>query len=134
MFESEIFSQLYEYLNANTLLSDRQCGFRAKYGTNAALIEMCDMWLSHIDKGELNGVVFLDIRKAFDSINHKILLKKLKNQFAIYDNELKWCSSYLNNRTQVCYINAQTSAPKIIVNAIPQGSILGPLLFLLYII
>ena len=75
----------------------------------------------------------IDIRKAFDSINHKILLKKLKNQFAIYDNELKWFSSYLNNRTQVCYVNGQTSAPKIIVNGIPQGSILGPLLFLLII-
>ena len=100
VFESEIFNQLYDYLNENTLLSDRQCGFRPKYGTNAALIEMCHLWLSHIDKGELNGVVFLDIRKAFDSINHKILLKKLKNQFAIYDNELKWFSSYLNNRTK----------------------------------
>ena len=107
MFESEIFSQLYEYLNENTLLSDRQCGLRPKYGTNAALIEMCHLWLSHMDKGELNGVVFLDIRKAFDSIKHKIFSKKLKNQLAIYDNELKWFSSYLNNRTQVCYVNGK---------------------------
>ena len=94
---------------------------------------MCDLWLSHIDKGELNGVVFLDIRKAFDSINHKIILKKLKNQFGICDNELKWFSSYLNDRMQVCYVNGHTSAPKIIVNGIRQGSILGPQLFLLYI-
>ena len=132
-FESEIFSQLYEYLNENTLLPDHQCGFRPKYGINAALIEMCDLWLTHIDKAELNGVVFLDIQKAFGSINHKIILKKHKNRFAIYDNELKLFSSYLNNRTQVCYVNEQTSAPKIIVNGIPQGSILGSLLFLLYI-
>ena len=76
---------------------------------------------------------FLDIRQALDSINHKILLKKLKNQFAIYDDKLKWFSSYLSNRTQVCYVNGQTSVPKIIVNGIPQGSILEPLLFLLYI-
>ena len=120
VFESEIFNQLYEYLNENTLLSDCQCGFRPKYGTNAALIKMCDLWQSHIDKGELNGVVFLDIRKAFDSINHEILLKKLGDQFAIYGDELKWFSSYLNNRMQVCYVNGQTSAPKIIVNGIPQ--------------
>ena len=84
---------------------------------------MCDRWPSHIDKGELNGLVFLDIRKAFDSINQKILLKKLKNQFAICDNELKslWFSSYLYTRMQVCYVNGQTSAPKIIVNGIPQA-------------
>ena len=109
MFESEIFCQLYEYLNENTLLSDRQCGLRPKYGTNAALIEMCHLWLSHMDKGELklNGVVFLDIRKVFDSIKHKIFSKKLKNQLAIYDNELKWFSSYLNNRTQVCYVKGK---------------------------
>ena len=61
MFESEIFSQLYEHLNENTLLRYRQCEFRPKYGTNTALIEVCDLWLNHIDKGELNGVVFLDI-------------------------------------------------------------------------
>ena len=76
---------------------------------------------------------FLDIRKAFDSVNHRILLKKLKNQFGICENELKWFSSYLNDRMQVCYVNGHTSAPKIIVNGIPQGSILGPLLFPLYI-
>ena len=50
MFESEIFSQLYEHVNENTLLSDRQCGFRPKYGTNVALLEICDLWLGHIDK------------------------------------------------------------------------------------
>ena len=54
-----------------------------------------------MDKGKINGVVFLDIRKAFDSINHKILLRKLKNQFGIHDIELKWFESYLTNRERV---------------------------------
>ena len=62
VFESEIFGQLYEYLNENTLLSDGQCGFRPKYETNAALIGICDLCgYSHIDKADLDGVVFLDI-------------------------------------------------------------------------
>jgi hypothetical protein len=75
----------------------------------------------------------LNIRKAFDSINHKILLRKLKNQFGIHDIELKWFESYLTNREQVFLVNGHTCLPKKIRCGVPQGSILGPLLFLLYI-
>jgi hypothetical protein len=75
----------------------------------------------------------LDIRKAFDSINHKILLRKLKNQFGIHDIELKWFESYLTNREQVFLVNGHTSLPKKIRCGVPQCSILGPLLFLLYV-
>ena len=83
-----------------------------------------------MDKGELNGVVFLDIRKAFDLINHKILLNKFETQFGISNNELNWFKSYLTNREQVCTINGNTSSPKKIICGIPRGSILGLLLFL----
>ena len=99
----------------------------------AALIQMCDEWYANMDKGKLNGVVFLDIRKAFDSINHNILLEKLETQFGISNNELKWFKSYLTNREQVCAINGHLSSPQNIVCGVPQGSILRPLLFLLYI-
>ena len=128
-----MFTQIYKYLNENSLLSKSQSGFRPKHGTVGALIQMCDQWLSDMDKGKINGVVFLDIRKAFDSINHKILLRKLKNQFRIHDIELKWFESYLTNREQVCLVNGHTSLPKKIRCGVPQGSILGPLLFLLYV-
>ena len=77
--------------------------------------------------------MFLDIRKAFDSINHNILVNKLETQFGISNNELKWFKSYLTNREQVCAINGHLSSPQKIICGIPQGSILGPLLFLLYI-
>ena len=85
------------------------------------------------DNGELNGVVFIDIRKAFDSINHNILLRKMKEQFGISNIELKLFESYLSDREQVSFVNGAMSAPKRIVCGVPQGSILGPLLFLLYI-
>ncbi|CAB4026141.1 RNA-directed DNA polymerase from transposon BS [Paramuricea clavata] len=98
-----------------------------------ALIQMCDQWLQDMDEGKINGVVFLDICKAFDSVNHEILLEKLKTQFGIHDIELKWFQSYLRNRKQVCSVNDQTSSARTIICGIPQGSILGPLLFLLYI-
>jgi hypothetical protein len=68
VFEREVFTQIYKYLNENSLLSKSQSGFRQKHGTWGALIQMCDQWLSDMDKGKINGVAFLDIRKAFDSL------------------------------------------------------------------
>ena len=94
---------------------------------------MCDEWYTNMDKGNLIGVVFLDIRKAFDSINHNILVNKLETQFGFSNNELKWFKSYLTNREQVGALNGHLSSPQKIIGGIPQGSILGALLFLLYI-
>ncbi|CAB4037377.1 Hypothetical predicted protein, partial [Paramuricea clavata] len=86
-----------------------------------------------MDSGQINCVVFLDVRKAFDSINHEILIDKMRNFFGVTGNQLRWFESYLNNRVQQCLINGQLSSPKKIICGVPQGSILGPLLFLLYI-
>ena len=86
-----------------------------------------------MDNGELNCVVFLDVRKVFDSINHEILLDKMHNFFGITGTQLKWFESYLNIRVQQCLINGQLSSPKTITCGVPKGSIMGPLLFLLYI-
>ena len=95
---------------------------------------MCDTLYENMDNGELNGVVYLGIRKAFDSINHTILLHKMKVQFGITNVELDWFSSYLTNREQVCLVNGITSTPKKIVCGVPQGSILGPLLLILTLV
>ena len=108
-----------------------QSGFRPKHSTLSALIQMCDEWLQNMDDGKLNCVVFLDVRKAFVSINHEIPLQKMHDYFGIIGKELEWFKSYLTNREQQCTVNGQTSSPKKIVCGIPQGSILGPLLFLL---
>jgi hypothetical protein len=137
IFERSVFNQLYEFLNESSLLSKYQSGFRPKNSTLTALIQMCDAWYASMDNGDLNGVVFLDICKAFDSINHNILLRKMEDQFGVSNIELKWFESYISDRKQVCFVNGMTSTPKEIVCGVPQGSwpgsILGPLLFLLYI-
>ena len=85
---------------------------------------MCDEFYQNLDNGKLNGVVFLDIRKTFDSVDHKIILCKMKTQFGLRNVELDWFASYLDNR--VCDINGSISSPKIIKTGVPQGSILGP--------
>lgn len=133
VFEKAVFRQVYGYLTENCMLSKFQSGFRPKHCTVKALIQMCDEWLENMDNGKLNGVVFLDIKKVFDSINHSILLNKMKKRFGISSIELKWFESYLSNREQQCSINEQLSSKKTITCGVPQGSNLGPLLFLLYI-
>ena len=110
IFEREVFDQLYEHLSQNLLLSKYQSGFRPKHSTMSALIQMCDQWLENMDNGMLNGVVFLDIRKAFDSIDHSILLKKMNEQFGVDGAELKWFESYLTKRQQVCFVNGHISS------------------------
>ena len=134
ILERSVFNQIYKFLNDNSLLSKHQSGFRPKHSTLTTLIQMCDTLYENMDNGQLSGVVFLDIRKAFDSIDHTILLQKMNDQFGIKNVELDWFKSYLTNREQACIVNGAMSSPKTIVCGVPQGSILGPLLFLLYII
>ncbi len=133
ILERSVFNQIYKFLNDNSLLSKHQSGFRPKHSTLTTLIQMCDTLYENTDNGQLSGVVFLDIRKAFDSIDHTILLQKMNDQFGIKNVELDWFKSYLTNREQACIVNGAMSSPKTIVCGVPQGSILGPLLFLLYI-
>ena len=82
--------------------------------------------------GKINAVVFLDLKKAFDTVDHEILLSKLSN-YGIYGNAHQWFKSYLENRTQMCSINGSLSQSCLLSCGVPQGTILGPLLFLLYI-
>ena len=131
VFQKEVFGQLYRYLSNNALLSRFQSGFRPKHSTLSALIQICDNLLKNMDDGKLNCLVFLNVRKAFDSKNHEILLNKF-----LWSNgkSIKMVSIIsMNNRVQQCLVNGQLSSLKTITCGVPQGSILGPLLFLLYI-
>ena len=100
--------------------------------TVTALLEATDNWAFNIDRGYVNAVVFLDLKKAFDTVNHPILLSKLSS-YGVKGNAYDLLASYLDKRTQKCAVNGVLSKSCTLTCGIPQGTILGPLLFLLYI-
>lgn len=132
IFEKIVYDQLYDYLNKYDILAVNQSGFRNLHSTVTALIEATDKWSLELDQGRFNGIVFIDLQKAFDTIDHTILIAKLNN-YGIDNKSLKWFSSYLSQRSQQCSINGALSSPCEVSLGIPQGSNLGPLLFLIYI-
>ena len=116
------------FLNNFSLLHKSQCGFRAKHSTESAMILMVDSWLKALNSGKLVGCVMVDFRKAFDLVDHQILLKKLQS-YKCSDSCLSLFNSYLINRTQRVALNNEFSDSSVVKCGVPQGSILGPLLF-----
>ena len=119
------------HLERNSLLFNYQFGFRPKRSTEQAVIYFLDHIRREADKGRLTGALFIDLSKAFDTISYSVLLSKLP-AFGITDNELNWLTDYSFNRKQVVKYNESLSNPCPIYTGVPQGSILGPLLFLLH--
>ena len=105
IFEKLIYNQLTEFLQRNEVLGNHQWGSRSLHSTALALIDCSNNWLINIDKKGTNFSVFLDIKKAFDTIDHSILLQKLE-YYGIREEELKFFSSYLHNRRQCCIGNS----------------------------
>jgi hypothetical protein len=119
-------------LKINHILYDFQFGFRANHSTSLALVEVIDNIYNHLDNKDYIVGIYLDLQKAFDTVNHEILLWKLQN-YGLRGVVYSWFKSYLTNRRQFTSVNGTDSGEAIITCGVPQGSVLGPLLFLLYI-
>ena len=132
LYEKLLYKRLYKYFTKFNILYDYQYGFRQKHSTTQALIEITDYLKNAIDKKKYICGIFLDLTKAFDTVNHTILLDKLHN-YGIRGRAHKLLKSYLTNRNQYVAIGNIQSSKQAIKCGVPQGSVLGPLLFLVYI-
>jgi len=133
IFEKLIYSRLYTYLEQNSMLSSHQYGFRMGLSTTLPIYDTQENILENLEKGFITCTIFCDLSKAFDTIDHNVLLWKLDNFFGIRGSPLKLLASYLHGRQQYIVIDRCTSDTLNITQGVPQGSSLGPLLFALYI-
>ena len=131
ILEKCVFNQVYTYFEENLLFYCSQYGYRKNHSTEYACVELVDKIMHDLDEGETPMCFFLDLSKAFDTLNHNILLAKLK-YYGLDDNALMWFKSYLSDRSQFVEIDNTRSCTKPIKTGVPQGSILGPLLFIIY--
>ena len=126
-----MYNRLYKHLKEKDILYKKQFGFQQKHSTEHAILQLIDQVNNSFERNQFTLGIFIDLSKAFDTVDHKILISKLKN-YGVRGNNLKWFESYLNHKQFIAYNNKYTSF-ETITCGVPQGSILGPLLFLIYV-
>ena len=132
ILEKLMYKRLYTFLNSNNIIYNLQFGFRQQYSTSHALVNITENIRKALDGGNIACGIFVVLQKAFDTVDHQIFLTKL-NHYGIRGVSNDWFKSYLSNRNQYASINGFDSGLAAINCGVPQGSVLGPLLFLLYI-
>ena len=131
VIETIMYNTIAKYLETKATIHDRQFGFRTNHSTQHAIITLIDKITKSVDSGDIVINLFVDFRKAFDTVSHSILVEKLY-AYGIRGNILELCASYLKNRTQFVTYDGEKSETKHITCGVPQGSILGPLFFIAY--
>ena len=132
IIEKLMYKQLYDFLSNNDILFNNQFGFRKNLSTSLALMQITERIRKSIDNKKFGCGIYIDLSKAFDTVNHEILLKKL-DHYGVRGSSLNWFRSYLCNRKQYVFLNGESSSLETLTCEVPQGSVLGPLLFLIYI-
>jgi len=132
IMEKLMYKRMSDFLENNKILYEYQFGFRKNYSTSQAVMEVVDSIYRSWDNHEITMGIFLDLQKAFDTVNYNVLLKKLE-LYGVRGIVLKWFSSYLSNRKQYTVLQNYQSTLEFVTCGVPQGSVLGPLLFLIYV-
>ena len=130
--EKLVTRHIMAHLEDHDLLSPHQYGFRAGFSCTSQLIRLFHSWASALDKNKTSDVVFLDFEKAFDSVPHKHLISKL-GRYGINGQILEWLGDFLQDRFQRVVLEGESSDWSMVYSGVPQGSIVGPMLFLLYV-
>ena len=132
VIERVIFRQLVVYLDSNNLIPKFQSGFRKHHSTESATLRVLSDIYSAIDNGKVALLALLDVSVVFDTVNHDILMDRLTQSFGLAGNAFDWLASFITGRTYVVRFGGTTTPPRKVRSGIPQGSILGPLLYILY--
>ena len=126
------FRELLSHLKSNNLLNPLQSAYRSGHSTETVLLRVVNDILSALDNNKVSALLLLDLSAAFDTIDHNILLSRLRSFFGIQSTALEWFGSYLSDRYQCVSVNNKSSTLSPLMYGVPQGSVLGPLLFVLY--